>query len=190
MKHLALPTSLCIAALAAVCSTPSPAAAEADAINVYGPGGPAPAMMEAAEVFGAARRVTATVLTVPAAAADGPAAHRHGSMPALPPAPFVASSAKPFAGLMDDAMSVMNAGMGSAPMTGDADHDFAGMMIPHHQGAVDMAKAQLLYGKNPVLRRLAQEIIVTQGSEIAVMRAELARGKDVRTARPADFSKP
>ena len=131
-----------------------------------------------------------TVLTVPAAAADGPAAHRHGSVPALPPAPFVASSAKPFAGLMDDAMSVMNAGMGSAPMTGDADHDFAGMMIPHHQGAVDMAKAQLLYGKNPVLRRLAQEIIVTQGSEIAVMRAELARGKDVRTARPADFSKP
>jgi uncharacterized protein (DUF305 family) len=49
------------------------------------------------------------------------------------------------------------------------------MMIPHHQGAIDMAKAELLYGTNPVLRRLAQEIIVTQGSEIAVMQSQLAK---------------
>ena len=76
---------------------------------------------------------------------------------------------------MDDAMNVMNDGMMHAPMTGGVDHDFASMMIPHHQGAVDMAKAELLYGTNPVLRRLAQEIIVTQNSEIAVMHAELAR---------------
>lgn len=60
MKHLALFTRLCIAALAAVCSTPS-TAAETDAINVYGPGGPAPAMMEAAKAFGATRRVTVNV---------------------------------------------------------------------------------------------------------------------------------
>ena len=132
----------------------------------------------------------ATVLSVPAAAADGTAAHRHGSVSALPSAPFLASSAKPFAGLMGDAMSVMNADMAGAPMIGDPDHDFAAMMIPHHQGAVDMAKAQLLYGKNPVLRRLAQEIIVTQGSEIAVMRTELDKGKVVRSARPARFAKP
>lgn len=72
-------------------------------------------------------------------------------------------------------MTTMNAGMGKAPMNGDPDHDFAAMMIPHHEGAVDMAKAELLHGRNPVLRRLAQEIIVTQGSEIAVMRAELAK---------------
>lgn len=45
----------------------------------------------------------------------------------------------------------------------------------HHQGAVDMAKAELLYGTNPVLRRLAQEIIVTQGSEIEVMQNELKK---------------
>ena len=100
-------------------------------------------------------------------------AHRHGSAAVAPPPPFVATSAKPFDGLMDDAMNVMNDGMTRAPMNGDADHDFAAMMIPHHQGAVDMAKAQLLYGKNPVLRRLAQEIIVSQGAEIAVMRSEL-----------------
>ena len=64
MKHLALSAGLCVAALAAVCSTPS-AAAETDAINVYGPGGPAPAMMEAAKVFGAAHRVTVNVVAGP-----------------------------------------------------------------------------------------------------------------------------
>ena len=99
-----------------------------------------------------------------------------------PPPPFVATSAKPFPGLMDDAMNVMNDGMGRAPMNGNPDHDFATMMIPHHQGAVDMAKAVLLYGRNPVLRRLAQEIIVSQGAEIAVMQAEIAKG--ARASKP------
>ena len=46
-------------------------------------------------------------------------------------------------------------------------------MIPHHQGAVDMAKAELIYGKDPVLRRLAQEIVVTQEQEIVVMSTRL-----------------
>jgi uncharacterized protein (DUF305 family) len=66
--------------------------------------------------------------------------------------------------MMESAMTAMDEGMTRAPMTGDPDHDFAAMMIPHHQGAIDMAKAELLYGKNPVLRRLAQEIVVTQNS--------------------------
>ena len=116
--------------------------------------------------------------------------HQHAGMASAPPPPFVATTAKPFAVLMDDAMTVMNDGMGRAPMNGNPDHDFAAMMIPHHQGAVDMAKAVLLYGKNPVLRRLAQEIIVTQGSEIAVMRAELAKGATVRNAKPSPPAKP
>ena len=90
--------------------------------------------------------------------------HQHG-----------ASGEKSFAALMEEAMDAMQMGMSRAPMNGDADHDFAAMMIPHHQGAIDMAKAELLYGKNPVLRRLAQEIIVTQSSEIAVMQAQLDR---------------
>ena len=108
-------------------------------------------------------------------------AHQHGAGANLTaPPPFVATTAKPFAGLMDEAMNVMNDGMGRAPMNGNPDHDFATMMIPHHQGAVDMAKAVLLYGKNPVLRRLAQEIIVSQGAEIAVMQAEIDNG--IRTA--------
>lgn len=109
------------------------------------------------------------------AAEAAPPAHHHAAVSGASPPPlaYVASNAKPFSGLMDDAMNVMNDGMGRAPMNGDPAHDFASMMIPHHQGAVDMVKAVLLYGKNPVLRRLAQEIIVSQGSEIAVMRAEL-----------------
>ena len=107
-----------------------------------------------------------------------PVAHSHHAMQrseAAAPTPFVASLEKPYAALVDDAMHVMNAGMMQAPMSNDPDHDFASMMVPHHQGAVDMAKAELLYGKNPVLRRLAQEIIVTQSQEIQVMQGELQK---------------
>ena len=53
---------------------------------------------------------------------------------------------------------------------GNADDDFAAMMVPHHEGAIAMAKAELRYGKNEQLRRLAQEIIVTQQQEIVAMR--------------------
>lgn len=119
----------------------------------------------------------ATLFSLPGIADEAVPPHRHSVVvtSSLPPEPFVATSAKPFSHLMDDAMNVMNDGMRRAPMNGDPDHDFASMMIPHHQGAVDMAKTVLLYGKNPVLRRLAQEIIVSQSAEIAVMRVELAK---------------
>jgi uncharacterized protein (DUF305 family) len=73
-----------------------------------------------------------------------------------------------------ESMTKMDNQMMAAPMTGDPDHDFAAMMIPHHQGAIDMAKPYLLNGKDPVLRRLAEEIIVTQAQEIEVMRLRLA----------------
>jgi uncharacterized protein (DUF305 family) len=49
------------------------------------------------------------------------------------------------------------------------------MMIPHHRGAIDMAKAELIHGKDPVMRRLAQEILVDQQSEIDVMRLWLGK---------------
>ena len=86
---------------------------------------------------------------------------------------FESSTGKTFQQLMGEAMTSMDRGMESANMTGDPDHDFAAMMIPHHQGAIDMAKAELLYGKDPAMRRLAQEIIVTQEQEIDVMRMRL-----------------
>ncbi len=85
-----------------------------------------------------------------------------------------ASTDTAFGQAMMDSMTKMNKEMMAAPMTGDPDHDFVAMMIPHHQGAIDMAKPYLLSGKDPVLRRLAEEIIVTQAQEIEVMRLRLA----------------
>ena len=115
-----------------------------------------------------------------AAARDGnqPApqhVHQHGAAaPAdTPPPPFVASTAKPFAQLMDDAMAVMDYGMRKAPMSGQPEHDFVTMMIPHHQGAVDMAKALLLTTRDPELRNLAQGILAEQQIEIQLMNAWL-----------------
>ena len=70
---------------------------------------------------------------------------------------------------MNASMERMDRKMTAARMNGDVDHDFAAMMIPHHQGAIEMAKADLLYGKDPVMRRLAQEILVDQQSEIDAM---------------------
>jgi len=73
---------------------------------------------------------------------------------------------------MAQAMRRMDEGMIIRP-SGNADRDFAAMMIPHHQGAIDMAKAELKFGHDPVLRRLAQGIIVEQQQEIELMRRRL-----------------
>jgi uncharacterized protein (DUF305 family) len=73
-----------------------------------------------------------------------------------------------FAGLMNQAMHKMHSEM-QVELSGDPDRDFARMMIPHHQGAVDMALVELRYGHDERLRRLAQGIIVEQKQEIEVM---------------------
>ena len=56
------------------------------------------------------------------------------------------------------------------PLSGDPDMDFVMMMLPHHQGAVEMAKIELRYGKDPELRKLAEDIVASQEKEIAFMK--------------------
>lgn len=72
------------------------------------------------------------------------------------------------------AMSKMMAAMTVKP-SGDVDADFVATMVPHHQGAIEMARAELRYGHNEQLRRIAQEIIVDQTQEIAAMHQALGQ---------------
>ncbi|WP_256215327.1 DUF305 domain-containing protein [Sphingobium sp. AP50] len=79
----------------------------------------------------------------------------------------------------------MMAAMETTP-TGDVDRDFVAAMEPHHQGAIDMAIAELRFGKNEQLRRIAQEIIVDQQQEIAAMR--MAVGLPLPASAPVPTS--
>jgi uncharacterized protein (DUF305 family) len=99
----------------------------------------------------------------------------------MPQAGSSATTQDTFMSMMDEAMRRMDAGMNVAP-TGDPDRDFARMMIPHHQGAVDMALAELRFGKDERLRRLAQGIIVEQRQEIALMKSILEEPPASRAA--------
>jgi uncharacterized protein (DUF305 family) len=92
-----------------------------------------------------------------------------------------ASTKSEFAREMNAVMDGMMRAM-QVRRSGDVDRDFAAMMIPHHQGAIDMAVTYLRYGKNEQLRRLAQEIIVDQQQEIAAMR--LAIGDPLPASEP------
>jgi uncharacterized protein (DUF305 family) len=66
-------------------------------------------------------------------------------------------------------MEKMHVAMGAVQRSGNSDVDFLRLMLPHHQAAIDMAKTQLLYGKDAQMRRLAQEIITDQQLEIELM---------------------
>ncbi|MGF6771789.1 hypothetical protein P3T18_004276 [Paraburkholderia sp. GAS199] len=83
----------------------------------------------------------------------------------------------------DAAMDRMMTAMSVNP-SGDVDHDFVAMMIPHHQGAIDMAQAELRYGKNEQLRRIAQEIVVEQQQEIVAMHVALGQAIPPSAASP------
>jgi uncharacterized protein (DUF305 family) len=66
-------------------------------------------------------------------------------------------------------MTTMDTAMAAVPSSADSDTNFVRLMLPHHQAAIEMAKTQLLHGKDPQLRRLAQEVITDQQSEIQLM---------------------
>jgi uncharacterized protein (DUF305 family) len=111
------------------------------------------------------------VLLVGPGAAQTP--YQHVNPP--PQEAMAAGTADPsFHRAMAEAMDRMTKDM-AIRHSGDPDRDFAAMMIPHHQGAIDMAKVQLQFGRDPILRRLAQAIIVEQQQEIDLMRRELSR---------------
>ena len=88
-----------------------------------------------------------------------------GSAPAAE-APYLAENVS--------AMTKMMIDMSIRP-SGNVDTDFVAIMVPHHQGAIEMAQAELRYGRNKPLRRMAQEIIVTQLQEITAMRLSLGQ---------------
>jgi hypothetical protein len=88
----------------------------------------------------------------------------------------------------DVAMNKMMADMTVKP-SGNVNRDFVEMMVPHHQGAIDMAKALLVHGDNETLRRIAQEIVITQQQEIVAMR--LAIGEPAQsTTSPGTMASP
>lgn len=132
---------------------------------------------------GAAVAQTATTPATPAApAAAAPAApaapamdHSAHAMPAggsmaMP----VPEGATPSTRAYVEAMNAMHEGM-MIDYTGDADVDFVRGMIPHHQGAVEMAKIVLEHGKDPELKKLAEDIVKAQETEIAFMQEWLKK---------------
>lgn len=76
---------------------------------------------------------------------------------------------------MMQSMMRMHQGMVGASLTGDPDHDFAALMVRQHQGAIDMARAELKDGKNPELRKLAESIVKSQEKEIKQMNRWLGK---------------
>ena len=95
----------------------------------------------------------------------------HSKMMAMP----TENSPSTTAGIYDKAMSDMQAAMMAVKPTGDADVDFVQGMIPHHQGAIDMAKVQLAKGTDPEIRKLCEGIIAAQEKEIAMMQEWLKK---------------
>jgi uncharacterized protein (DUF305 family) len=130
---------------------------------------------------------TASVAAASLVMVHGPSsAHR---IRATTPIQYVAdwqdgSDEAPFLAENQSAMHKMMADMAVKPI-GDVDRDFVAMMVPHHQGAIDMARAELKYGHNELLRRLAREIVTNRQQEITVMRLAVDDERSSSTDLPA-----
>ena len=131
------------------------------------------------------RMISATVLVLslafpaiaqqPAPGATMPPGHTmpNMSMPGMPvaaPGADTSPSTKAFKAADENVMKDMD-----RPMSGNADRDFVAGMLPHHGGAVDMARVEIQYGKDPEMLRLARGIIAAQEKEIALMKTWQAK---------------
>lgn len=116
---------------------------------------------------------TAFLLPVLATAqASAPSAHLH----AMPPA----GSSTAVAPDLMATMSKMHAEMEAMKISGDMDHDFAMMMRTHHQGAIEMAKVELARGKDKMVKRMAEKMIVDQTKEIAKLDKWMAKHAEMK----------
>ncbi len=107
------------------------------------------------------------------------------SHPAKPKIPQTSTSK--FYVEMEKGMNKMMVDMHGARETGNPDIDFMAMMIPHHEGAVEMARLVLIHGQDPLVRRLAEEIIASQQVEIESMKQRLIALKKGNSTQPAAF---
>ncbi|MGL6223323.1 MAG: DUF305 domain-containing protein [Steroidobacteraceae bacterium] len=119
----------------------------------------------AAFVLGAAVATAAGQAVTRVIAQEDHSHHVHTSTPVAEAHPFVSD--------MDRDMAKMMTDMHAPGYTGNWDIDFLAMMVPHHQGAIDMARLVLIHGKDPLTRTLAEDIIASQQVEIYAMTARL-----------------
>lgn len=124
--------------------------------------------------------------TIQTAAAPAEPSHHHGDAP-TPEQPKISRDAQEFARQMDGAMKQMMDDMHASGHTGNPDVDFLAMMIPHHRGAVDMARLALIHGHDPLTRRLAEEIIASQTVEISGMNERLTILRAGEDPNPSGF---
>lgn len=117
-------------------------------------------------IFAYALFVMVSSLNSPVVAED----HSHSQSPAMPQR----AESSQFQKEMDAGMAKMMNDMHAGGYSGNTDADFLSMMIPHHEGAVEMARLELIHGRDPLTRKLAEEIIASQQVEIEAMRRRLA----------------
>ena len=133
------------------------------------------------------KRLILLALTLPFSAI---AQHAHENHPSpTPPVAFRSSDSAyvRFRKEMDEGMSKMMKDMHAQRYAGNPDIDFLTMMIPHHEGAIEMARLALVHGRDPATRRLAEEIIASQSIEIDGMRRRLAALMSNRAIDPTEF---
>jgi uncharacterized protein (DUF305 family) len=123
------------------------------------------------------------LLLVAGSLAQGQSVHQHDAAPPAEASPTVSSNTS-FDAQMTEAMERMHTAMAAMRSTGRPESDFLAAMIPHHQGAIDMAKAVLLVAQDPRIRNLAQSIITEQQYEIELMKTLLAESRPQSPSTP------